>query len=190
MGNRLTKIYTRTGDKGETGLSGGARIAKDSALIHAIGDVDELNSLLGLLACKLQGEIVADVKTIQNDLFDLGGELSMGGEPGSSLVLIKPESIDWLEKRLDQLNEELPPLKEFILPGGGEAASLCHLARSVCRRVERQLVTVNRDQAINPELLAYVNRLSDLLFVMARSITRQMNEEEAYWQSNRIKDDE
>lgn len=179
MGNRLTKIYTRTGDKGETGLTGGVRVAKDSALIHVIGDVDELNSLLGLLACKTKGVIASDIKAIQNDLFNLGGELS------SSQALIKQESISWLEKRLDQLNDDLPPLKEFILPGGGEAASLCHLARSVCRRAERQLVTANREQAINPELLAYINRLSDLLFVMARSIARQMNEEEVYWQSNK-----
>ena len=180
MSNRLTKIYTRTGDKGETGLTGGTRIAKDSALIHAIGEVDELNSLLGLLACKVQGDIASDIKLIQNELFDLGGELS------SSHKLIHQESINRLEKRLDQLNEDLPALKEFILPGGGEAASLCHLARSVCRRAERQLATVNREQAISAEVLAYINRLSDLLFVMARSISRQMNAEEIYWQSNRV----
>ncbi len=185
MGNRLTKIYTRTGDKGETGLTGGARVAKDSTLIHAIGDVDELNSLLGLLVCKLHGEIASDIKAIQNDLFDLGGELSMSVELSSPHALIKQESISWLEKRLDQLNDDLPPLKEFILPGGGEAVSMCHLARSVCRRAERQLVTVNREQAINPELLAYINRLSDMLFVMARSISKQTGEKEIYWRSRK-----
>jgi cob(I)alamin adenosyltransferase len=190
MGNRLTKIYTRTGDKGETSLTGGARVAKDSALIQAIGDVDELNSMLGLLACKLQDEPASDIKAIQNDLFDLGGELSMSGEPSLAQALIKQDSISWLEKRLDQLNDDLPPLKEFILPGGGEAASLCHLARSICRRVERRMVTANSEQAISPELLAYVNRLSDLLFVMARSISKRMNEKEVYWQSNRMKGDE
>jgi len=180
MGNRLTKIYTRTGDQGETGLSGGDRIAKDNALIHAIGDIDELNSLLGLLASKTQGGIASDIKVIQNDLFNVGGELS------SSQTLIKQTSINWLEKHLDKLNDDLPPLKEFILPGGGEAAAVCHLARSVCRRAERQLVAANREQSINPELLAYVNRLSDLLFVMARSITQQMGEEETYWRSERL----
>ncbi len=184
MSNRLTKIYTRTGDQGETGLSGGDRIAKDNALIHAIGDIDELNSLLGLLASKTQGDIASDIKVIQNDLFNVGGELS------SSQKLIRQSSINWLEERLDQLNDDLPPLKEFILPGGGEAASVCHLARSVCRRAERQLVAANREQPINAELLAYINRLSDLLFVMARAITRQMGEEEIYWKSNRMKNEE
>lgn len=183
MGNRLTKIYTRTGDRGETGLTGGIRIAKDSALIHAIGDVDELNSLLGLLACKVEGQVASDIQQIQNDLFDLGGELS------STHKLIKQESVTWLEKRLDQLNADLPTLKEFILPGGGEAASLCHLARSVCRRAERQLVTANHERAINSELLAYINRLSDLLFVLARYITRQNGEQEIYWQPARLKEE-
>jgi len=180
MGNRLTKIYTRTGDKGETGLATGERVAKDSAIMHAQGDVDELNSLLGLLVCKLDGEIAADVTAIQNDLFDLGGELSCG-QP-----LITQQRIDWLEHRLDQLNEDLPPLKEFILPGGGEAASVCHLARSVCR-AERSLVTASRDVDVHPRLLAYINRLSDLLFVLTRFITREQGEAEVYWRSSRIR---
>ena len=179
MGNRLTKIYTRTGDKGETGLSGGARVAKDSALMHAIGDIDELNSLLGLLASKTQGDIASSIQVLQNDLFNVGGELS------SSHVLITQEATSELEKCLDQLNDDLAPLKEFILPAGGEAASVCHLARSVCRRAERQLVTAHREQAINPELLAYINRLSDLLFVMARVITKQNGKQEVYWQSEK-----
>ena len=183
MGNRLTKIYTRTGDKGETGMATGERVAKDSAIMQAQGDVDELNSLLGLLACKLEGEIFLDVKAVQNDLFDLGGELSC------AMPLIKQQRIDWLEEKLDQLNEELLPLKEFILPGGGEAASVCHLARAVCRRAERTLVTANREVEINPRLLAYTNRLSDLLFVMSRFITRQQGEAEVYWQSSRIKEE-
>ena len=182
MANRLTKIYTRTGDKGETGMATGERVAKDSAIMQVQGDLDELNSLLGILACKIEGEICADVKVIQNDLFDLGGELSCGQS------LIKQELIDWLEQTLDQLNEDLPPLKEFILPGGGEAASLCHLARAVCRRAERNLVTANREVTINANLLAYINRLSDLLFVMARFITRQQAEAEVYWQSSRIQE--
>lgn len=182
MANRLTKIYTRTGDKGETGMATGERVAKDSAIIHAQGDVDELNSLLGLLACRLEGSICVDVKAIQNDLFDLGGELSCA-QP-----LIKQQRIDWLEQKLDQLNEELLPLKEFILPGGGEAASICHLARAVCRRAERVLVSANREIDISPLLLAYINRLSDLLFVMSRFITKQQGETEVYWQSSRIQE--
>jgi cob(I)alamin adenosyltransferase len=181
MGNRLTKIYTRTGDKGETGMATGERVAKDSAIMHAQGDVDELNSLLGLLAGKLEGEIAADIKAIQNDLFDLGGELSCA-QP-----LITQQRIDWLEHRLDQLNDDLPPLKEFILPGGGEAASVCHLARAVCRRAERALVTASREVEINPRLLAYINRLSDLLFVLSRFIIKQQGEAEVYWQSSRIR---
>lgn len=182
MANRLTKIYTRTGDKGETGMATGERVAKDSAIMHAQGDVDELNSLLGLLACTLEGEICADVKAVQNDLFDLGGELSCA-QP-----LIKQDRIDWLEQKLDALNEDLPALKEFILPGGGEAASVCHLARSVCRRAERNLVTASRDADVNARLLAYINRLSDLLFVMSRTITKQQGEAEVYWQSSRVKE--
>ena len=163
-------------------MATGERVAKDSAIMHAQGDVDELNSLLGLLACKLEGDICLDVKAVQNDLFDLGGELSCGQS------LIKQHRIDWLEQKLDQLNEALLPLKEFILPGGGEAASLCHLARAVCRRVERNLVTANREVDINANLLAYINRLSDLLFVMARFITKQQGEAEVYWQSSRLKE--
>ena len=125
MANRLTKIYTRTGDAGDTGLAGGERVSKNSAVVHAMGDVDELNSLLGLLACQLEGNLVSDVKTIQNDLFDLGAELSM------SSALINATHVAWLEKKLDAMNADLPALKEFILPGGGEAATTCHLARSV-----------------------------------------------------------
>ena len=182
MGNRLTKIYTRTGDKGETGMATGERVAKDSSIIHVQGDLDELNSLLGLLACKLEGKVCDDARLIQNDLFDLGGELSCGQS------LIKQNRIDWLEQILDQLNEDLSPLKEFILPGGGEAASLCHLARAVCRRAERHLLTASREVMINAEALAYINRLSDLLFVMARFITKQQGEAEVYWQSSRIQE--
>ena len=182
MANRLTKIYTRTGDKGETGMATGERVAKDSAIMHAQGDVDELNSLLGLLTCKLEGEIGADVKTVQNDLFDFGGELSCA-QP-----LIEQARIDWLEQKLDKMNEDLPALKEFILPGGGEAASVCHLARAVCRRAERNLVTASHDVDVNARLLAYINRLSDLLFVMSRTITKQQGEAEVYWQSSRVKE--
>ena len=175
MSNRLTKIYTRTGDKGHTGLSGGERVAKDSALIQALGDVDELNSLLGLIACKLDGELVSVIKKLQNDLFNVGAELSC------SKKFIHQEDVNYLEQQLDSLNNELPPLKEFILPGGGEAACLCHLARSVCRRAERSLVAACHDYVIDNELMAYTNRLSDLLFVTARFIGKRINEKEFYW---------
>lgn len=181
MGHRLTKIYTRTGDNGETGLAGGERVSKNSPLVQAMGDVDELNSLLGLLVCQLQGEIVEDLMTVQNDLFDLGAELNM------SSPYIGQQHVEWLEERLDLMNEGLPPLKEFILPGGGETASMCHLARSVCRRAERSLVQLAGQQAIASELLAYINRLSDMLFVMARYITRQEGEKEIYWRSDRMR---
>ena len=179
MGNRLTKIYTRTGDGGDTGLAGGERVPKDGALIHAMGDVDELNSLLGLLACKLSDDLVTNIKTIQNDLFDLGAELAM------CHPMITENHVSWLEKKLDVMNEELPALKEFILPGGGEAATLCHLARSVCRRAERQMVTAKRESDIGEQAMAYINRLSDLLFVLARFITQQVGEQEVYWQSTK-----
>lgn len=180
MGNRLTKIYTRTGDEGETGMAGGDRVAKDSALIHVIGEVDELNCMLGLLACEVQAELVSDIKLIQNELFDLGGELS------SSHQLISQQAVTRLEQKLDQLNDDLPALKEFILPGGGKAGSLCHMARAVCRRAERHLVTASREHTVSPLLLAYINRLSDLLFVMARYIAKLNGEPEVYWQSKRI----
>lgn len=188
MGNRLTKIYTRSGDAGETGLADGSRISKDDMLMHAQGDIDELNSILGLLVCKMNDESYAKIiLNIQNDLFDLGAEISLS-KASLSQTRIKQENVDWLEKNLDKLNNDLLPLKEFILPGGGEAAALCHLARSVCRRAERNLVAVNRKQSLSPVLLAYVNRLSDLLFVMARSITKQMEEKETCWQPERLKD--
>jgi len=184
MGNRLTKIYTRTGDAGDTGMADGSRIAKDDMLMHAQGDVDELNSLLGLLASQLSNEFFKEVIfTIQNNLFDLGAELSL------SKIFIKQENIDWLENKLDALNEELPPLKEFILPGGNEQAALCHLARSVCRRAERNLVSLGKNKNISPGLLAYINRLSDFLFVLARCVARQSGDAEIYWKPGRLRDD-
>ena len=176
MGNRLSKIYTRTGDAGETGKADGTRVRKDDALIHAQGDIDELNSFLGLLACKVDNnELMELIKRVQNDLFNIGAELSI------SHPYISGQDVHFLEQRLDHFNEDLPPLKEFILPGGGEAASLCHIARAVCRRAERSLVTLGREQQVGPDMLAYVNRLSDLLFVLARVLTRESGESEVYW---------
>ena len=180
MGNRLTKIYTRTGDAGDTGKADGTRVSKDDCLIHAQGDVDELNSFIGLLASKVDDEALDQlILKIQHDLFNIGAEISL------SQPLITAKDVAYLEQRLDHYNAGLPPLKEFILPGGGEAASLCHVARAVCRRAERNLVTLDNEHGVGSELLAYINRLSDLLFVLARVITRYAGEKEIYWQSDR-----
>jgi len=183
MANRLSKIYTRTGDDGSTGMADGSRVAKDDLLVHAIGEVDELNSQLAVLACRAPDMFVAAIKLIQNELFNVGAELTMGQ------VIIKPENVDWLEHSLDRLNQDLTPLKEFILPGGGLAASHCHVARSVCRRVERTLVSLDKQKALNTSLKAYINRLSDYLFVLARAISQQQGVDEVYWQSERMKND-
>ena len=185
MGNRLTKIYTRTGDKGDTGMADGSRIQKDSVLIHTLGDIDELNSVLGLLINKVEDTaIVNAIRQVQNDLFDLGAELS------ASIDVLSIDHTDWLENEMDTMNESLPALKEFILPGGGETAALCHFARSVCRRAERSLVALNHERALRPELLAYLNRLSDYLFVLARVLTKKSGDTEVYWQSKRIEESE
>ena len=177
MGNRLTKIYTRTGDDGTTGMADGARVEKDSPRIQAIGDVDELNSLIGLLLSKGVPERIHELLTsIQHQLFDLGAELSMPGH-----VFIRPEFTGILEQAIDLYNADLPPLKEFILPGGNEQACICHLARAVCRRAERTMVTLAHSEALNEESTRYINRLSDLLFVLARTQARQDGGQEVYW---------
>lgn len=183
MSNRLSKIYTRTGDDGSTGMADGSRVAKDDLLVHAIGEVDEVNSQLAVLACHAPKEQLSAIKLIQNELFNVGAELTMGQS------IIKQENVDWLEQSLDELNSQLSPLKEFILPGGGLAASHCHVARSVCRRVERTLVSLDNENALNAYLKAYINRLSDYLFVLARAISQQQGEDEVYWQSERINND-
>ena len=178
MGHRLSKIATRTGDKGDTGLGDGKPVSKSHPRVKAFGTIDELNSLIGMiLAHELPGEVRDCMVAIQHDLFDLGGELSM---PGYQTV--EPGYVERLEKELDKFNEELPPLKEFILPAGGIATSTCHLARAVCRRAERCCVALNDDETINPATLAYLNRLSDLLFVVARVLARSENGEEVMWQ--------
>lgn len=177
MGNRLSKIYTRTGDKGETGLGDGSRTAKDSLRVEAFGTVDELNSILGLLlASKLPDGVEPLLTRLQHELFDLGGELCM---PGTTLI---PESyVEDLEKTLDALNADLPPLKDFILPGGSEAAARCHFARTVCRRAERRVVSLAEVEDVNPVSIRYLNRLSDLLFVAARVIARSDGGQEVLW---------
>ena len=179
MGNRLTRIYTRTGDAGETGKADGSRLRKDDNLIHAQGDIDELNSFIGLVASQIDDtDLSLLFNRIQHDLFNIGAEISM------SHPLISTSDVAFLEHQLDEYNVTLPQLEEFILPGGGEAACLCHVARAVCRRAERNLVALHYEQPLGAELLAYINRLSDLLFVLARVLTRLAGETEVYWQKN------
>jgi len=177
MGNRLSRIYTRTGDKGSTGLGDGTRVDKDTLRVEVFGTVDELNSSVGLLLSAEPIEAIANcLVRIQHELFDLGGELCM---PGTTLI---PDSyVDQLESDLDGFNEDLPPLKDFILPGGSEAASRCHLARTICRRAERILVSLGREEKTNEVSLRYLNRLSDLLFVMARVLARSDGGSEILW---------
>ncbi|HEV2269306.1 MAG TPA: cob(I)yrinic acid a,c-diamide adenosyltransferase [Steroidobacteraceae bacterium] len=184
MGNRLSKIYTRTGDDGTTGLGDGTRVPKDSARVEAYGTTDELNSVLGvLLAVPGLPDPVASLLTeVQHELFDLGGELCIPGH-----VVITAKHVTRLEKALDDCNDPLPPLKEFILPGGGPAAAACHLARTVARRAERRAWTLARTETVNPELLRYLNRLSDLLFVLARVLARHERGAEVLWRHDRDK---
>ena len=181
MANRLTKIYTRTGDAGTTGLADGSRVAKDSARIEAIGAVDELNSALGVLLAETLPETMrACLENAQNDLFDLGGELSVPGH-----AIMSKAHVERLERELDRFNAELPPLKDFILPGGSRAAALAHVARTVCRRAERRLVALARKQKIAPAMPAYLNRLSDLLFVLARAVNRASGQPDVLWQQGK-----
>ena len=177
MGNRLSKIYTRTGDKGTTGLGDGARVDKDSLRVEAYGTVDEVNSTVGLVLATELPEAVRDcLVNVQHELFDLGGELCM---PGYTLV---PESyVERLENSLDAFNEDLPPLKDFILPGGSEAAARCHVARTVARRAERRVISLAHNETVNEASIRYLNRLSDLLFVIARGLARHEGGSEVLW---------
>ena len=177
MGNRLSKIYTRTGDDGSTGLGDGARVGKDSLRVAAYGTVDEANSCIGVvLAQELPDDVRNDLVSIQHQLFDLGGELCISGH-----AAIFDADIDRLEATLDRYNEPLPPLKDFILPSGGAAAAHCHVARTVCRRAEREAVALSRTDAVRPEAIRYLNRLSDLLFVLARVLARASGQGEVLW---------
>ena len=183
MGNRLSKIYTKTGDDGTTGLGDGSRVAKDSARVSAYGTVDEANSTIGvLLATALPDDVRALLTTIQHQMFDLGGELCIPGH-----AAIEEADIERLEQQLDHFNDPLPPLKDFILPGGGEAAARCHLARTIVRRAERDCVTLSHHDAVRPQAIRYLNRLSDLLFVLARVLARQGGHGEVLWQHERRK---
>jgi cob(I)alamin adenosyltransferase len=183
MGNRLSKIYTKTGDDGTTGLGDGTRVAKDSARVAAYGTVDELNSTIGIvLAQEIDAPVRETLTQIQHDLFDLGGELCIPG-----MTMIYDADVERLETTLDGFNADLPALKDFILPGGGMAAASCHLARTVCRRAEREVVTLGAKETVRPEAIRYLNRLSDLLFVLARVLARASGHGEVLWQHERRK---
>jgi cob(I)alamin adenosyltransferase len=182
MGNRLSKIYTRTGDEGSTGLGDGSRVPKESPRVEAFGTVDETNSAIGLVLAvlTLPPQIRRCLMEIQHDLFDLGGELCIPGHR-----MITAVHVERLETELDGFNEALPPLKEFILPGGGPAAAACHVARTVCRRAERRCWSLARAETVGPEALKYLNRLSDLLFVVARVLARHESGAEVTWHRTR-----
>ena len=183
MGNRLSKIYTKTGDDGTTGLGDGTRVAKDSARVAAYGTVDEANCAIGMVLAQQVPDAVREALTqVQHDLFDLGGELCIPG-----MALIHDADVERLESTLDTFNEDLPPLKDFILPGGGMAAACAHVARTVCRRAEREVVTLSRSEGVRPEAIRYLNRLSDLLFVLARVLARASGHGEVLWQHERRK---
>lgn len=183
MGHRLSKIYTRTGDQGTTGLGDGSRVDKDCLRVEAYGTTDELNSTIGMVLAETS--VPADLRgwllEIQHDLFDLGGELCIPGH-----IVLNATFIDRLEQQIDAMNEHLPPLKEFILPGGNRAASTCHLARTICRRAERRVLSLSKQEPINDWGLKYLNRLSDLLFVAARVLSRTDNGSEVLWNRQRF----
>ena len=183
VGNRLSKIYTKTGDDGTTGLGDGKRVAKDSARVAAYGTVDELNSAIGVvLAQEIPAPVRETLTQAQHDLFDLGGELCIPG-----MAMVDDADVTRLESMLDAFNETLPPLKDFILPGGGMPAAHCHLARTICRRAEREVITLARSEVVRGEAIRYLNRLSDLLFVLARVLARESGHGEVLWQHERRK---
>lgn len=179
MGHRLSKIYTRTGDGGTTGLGNGERVAKDCPRIEVIGAVDELNCAIGRVLVHDLRETIRDcLQEVQHKLFDLGGELSIPGYQA-----IREEDVARLEAVLNEFNAQLPPLKEFILPGGGRAAADCHMARAICRRAERRVVSLARDEEVGESVRVYLNRLSDLLFVLCRILARDDGGVEVSWRN-------
>ena len=180
MGNRLSKIYTRTGDDGSTGLGDGSRIGKDALRVAAYGTVDEANSAIGVVLAHPISEDIRDcLVAIQHELFDLGGELCVPG-----MQLIDADDVTRLEQTLDHYNADLPALKDFILPGGGAAAAACHMARTIARRAERDIVALSRVEPVSADLLGYINRLSDLLFVLCRVLARAAGAGEVLWRSD------
>ena len=183
MGHRLSKIATRTGDDGTTGLGDGSRIDKDALRVQAMGDVDELNSHIGVLLCdELPDDLRHELVTIQHDLFDLGGELCIPG-----FTLIQEAQVLRLDELLAKYNSTLPPLSEFILPGGSRAAAQAHICRTVCRRAERSIVSLGKAEALNPQPRQFVNRLSDLLFVVSRVLNRFAGGSDVLWEKGRNK---
>jgi len=179
MANRLSVIVTRTGDDGSTGLGDGSRVAKDTTRIAALGEIDELNSVIGLLLTEsLPAEIAADLGAIQHNLFDIGAELCI---PGRSTLA--QDSVARLDTRLAYYNATLSPLREFVLPGGTRAAALAHLARTVCRRAERTVIALARDEKVSIPVRQYLNRLSDLMFVLARQLNHQHSVPDRFWES-------
>jgi len=187
MGHRLSKIYTKTGDDGTTGLGDGSRIGKDSLRVEAYGAVDEANSALGLVLCNssVPDDIRQYLTDVQHDLFELGGELCIPGH-----AAVQNSFVARLERNLDQLNEDLPPLKDFVLPGGGQAAAACHLARTITRRAERRVISLSAAEPVRAETVRYLNRLSDLLFVVARVLARTESGQEVLWNRDRGDGDE
>lgn len=183
MGHRLSKIYTRTGDRGTTSLGDGRRVPKTSLRVEAYGMIDELNAVLGMVRAEMPNQSVDQVLLrVQHELFEFGAELAT-----PSYSALKDEAVTQLEQDLDTVNADLPPLKEFILPGGGRAGAICHLARTVSRRAERQICRLAEVEPLRPTLLQYINRLSDLLFVLARRLARDSGAGEVLWQSHRLK---
>jgi cob(I)alamin adenosyltransferase len=181
MGNRLSKIATRTGDKGTTGLGDGSRIDKDSGRVHAIGDVDELNSHIGLLLCEdLPSALREELISIQHDLFDMGGELCIPG-----YAMITDAHVARLDALLEKYNANLPPLKDFILPAGSRAAAQAHICRTVCRRAERAIISLGKQEQVHDQPRQYMNRLSDLLFVLARVLNRHAGGSDVLWEKER-----
>jgi cob(I)alamin adenosyltransferase len=181
MGNRLSKIATRTGDNGSTGLGDGSRTEKDSVRIHSLGEVDELNSFVGLLLCEeMPADLREELVSIQHDLFDLGGELCIPG-----YQMIKEEHVARLDGLLEKYNADLEPLKDFILPAGSRAASVAHVCRTVCRRAERSIVALGKAESIHPHPRQYVNRLSDLMFVLSRVLNRYAGGSDVLWNHER-----
>jgi len=183
MAHRLSKITTRTGDRGETGLGDGSRVAKSSPRVQAVGDIDELNSAIGLIAAEAPpAEIAEALSEIQHDLFDLGGEVSIPGH-----AMLGDAQVERLEARIEAWNAELPPLKEFILPGGTRATAAAHLARTICRRAERSLVQLNEKEKTSEPALRYLNRLSDLLFIAGRRLNRAAGGGDVQWRHQRTR---
>lgn len=180
MGNRLSKISTRTGDNGTTGLGDGTRLPKDASLIEAMGDVDETNSVIGLLLSELENTdaLFTPLTTVQHHLFNIGGELAIPG-----YTILTDDDVLFLDEQLLILNEQLPPLKEFILPGGSRTASICHVARTTCRRAERHTIHARNEHSLNDNIVRYLNRLSDYLFVASRILARRNGGSEVLWKN-------